>query len=260
MEKVDLLDDLERWQACSCAELAELGPDKLFNSSFVDQYQVLHRDLWRRLTHVHGTLATLGPGDMEFWRLVTNNFFITAVVMLRALVSDQKPNAHTVWTFHNRIVGGPWLRNEDRDRFMITLQERRFDSVVKAVAERVDEIRHTLAHRFIDKKTGSPEEATAGVSLKQLRRLFDATQRIFGALSFGSSYVTLPGDLAPCTVGGQPRPTCLDTVLAAVLRNSDFVNRPERRAQWWPIERQCINVEELRLLNELRRQIGLPDA
>jgi hypothetical protein len=176
------------------------------------------------------------------------------------LVSDPKPNAHTVRTFRERIVKAPWLRPEDRELFMQTLQERRFDSIVKAVAERVEEIRHCVAHRFIDKNSGNLEKPKAGVNLKQLRLLFDATHLIFGALSFGASYITLVGDLTPTTVGGKPQPTCLDTVLTAVLRDSSFVNRPERRAEWWPMDRQYINPEELRLMNELRRQIGLPDA
>jgi hypothetical protein len=272
MEKGDLLDDLERWQAGSQGVLANRGPEELFDSCFVQRYKQLHRDLWHRLIHVHGTLSTLerlekfpfdalyGPHDMEFWRLVNHNFFITAVVMMRALVSDPKPNAHTVRSFCDRIVTGPWLRSEDRELFMQTLQERRFDSIVKAVAERVEEIRHCIAHRFIDKSTGSLEEPSAGVSLKQLRRLFDATHLIFGALSFGGCYITLVGDLTPTTVGGMPQPTCLDTVLTAILRDSYFVNMAERRAEWWPMERQHINPEELRLMNELRGQIGLPDA
>ena len=140
MEKINLLDDLERWQACSQGVLAHCGPQELFDPTFVERYDQLHRDLWHRLIHVHGTLSTLeqlekfpfaalyGPHDMEFWRLVTDNFFITAVVMLRALVSDPKPNAHTVRTFRERIVNGPWVRTEDRELFMQTLQERRFDS------------------------------------------------------------------------------------------------------------------------------------
>ena len=44
------------------------------------------------------------------------------------MVSDPKPNAHTVRTFRKRIVTGPWLHTEDRELFMQTLQERRFDS------------------------------------------------------------------------------------------------------------------------------------
>jgi hypothetical protein len=270
MEKIDLLENLDRWQASSEGVLANRGPEELFDSSFVEQYSRLHRDLWHRLIHVHGTLSTLerlekfpftelyGPHDMEFWRLVKRNFSITAVVMLRALVSDPKPNAHTIRTFHNRIVKGPWLRTEDRELFMRTLQERRFEDVVKVIAGRVEEIRHYIAHRFINKTTGSLDPPTAGVSLKQFRCLFDATHRIFGALSFRSTYITLVGDLTPTTVGGKPQPTCLDTVLMAVLRDSNFVNMPERNPELWAIERQHINPGELGLLNELRQQIGLP--
>ena len=113
---------------------------------------------------------------------------------------------------------------------------------------------------MVDKRSGNPKEALVGVSLEELRLLFDAAHSLFGGLSFGANYITLVGDLMPATIGGQPTPTCLDQVLDAILRASNFINQPERRAQWWPEERKFMDHETLRVMNEWRRRIGLPEA
>jgi hypothetical protein len=273
MDKADLLHDLERWQACSHPVLAHCKPQELFDASFVGRYDRLHRDIWYRLIRVHGTIFTLkrlrtfpfdalyAPGEMEFWRLVIENFLDTAVVMLHGLVNDTGASVHSLPTFRSDIMQAPWLRNEHRELLQQTLRERKINAVVDLIAKRVQAIRHSrIAHRLVDRESGSLDESATGVSLDDLRQLLDAAHRIFGALTFGSACVTLVGDMAPTTVGGKPQPTCLDTVLTAVLRDSSVVNTPERRAPWWPMDRKYISPEQLRLMNELRQQIGLPEV
>ena len=117
-----------------------------------------------------------------------------------------------------------------------------------------------IAHRLIEVQSGGPKEALARVSLEELRGMFDAAQDLFGALSFGSAYLTLAGDLTPGTVGGQPTRTCLDEVLDAVVRDNSCVNEPERRAESWPTHRKHMKPEELQVMNNLRKRIGLPEA
>jgi hypothetical protein len=112
----------------------------------------------------------------------------------------------------------------------------------------------------MDRGSGQLDEQVAGISLDELRQLFDATHLVFGALSFGAVFITLVGDLTPTTIGGKPQPTCLDTVLMAVLREISFVYMPERHGKWWPMHRSYMNTDELQTLNDLRRQLGLPEA
>ena len=121
MDKIDLLCDLERWQACSHPVLADRRPHELFEASFVERYERLHKDLLYRLIRVQGTISTLerlrrfpfavlySPGEMEFWRLVIENFVDTAVLMLHGLVNDTGPDVHTLTAFRSEIVKGPWL-------------------------------------------------------------------------------------------------------------------------------------------------------
>ena len=274
MDKKDYLDNLHQWQACSHPELTNSIPEELFEGDFSEKYKRLHDNLWRRITRAHGTLDTLEQleqfpfeyiyplNKMEFWRLVFKNFLDTVCLLLHGLMSDTGKDVHSIPSFKNEIMNkNNWLRPERWDLLNQELKERKFDAEVDSIADRVTKIRTNLiAHHLIDKQSGNPKESLTGVSLVELRRLFEATHSLFGALSFGSAYVTLAGDLMPGTVGGQPTRTCLDEVLDAVLKDSYVVNQPERRGEWWPMDRKYMVEEELQMMNKLRKRIGLPEA
>lgn len=271
MPESDLLD-LQKWQAASHPDLANREPIELFPQEFVQRYHRLHSDLWYRIVRVHGTICTLeqledfpfdhlyGPNGMEFWRLVAHNFLEMAIVLLHGIINDTGTDTHTITRFKNTIVKGPWLDEKMQDLLRQTLKDQKFDHRTNTIAERVKEIRHTyVAHRLMDAQTGLPDEKFARVELRELRDLFDEIHSLFGRLSFGSGYVTLAGDLMPGMVGGKPTRTCLDEVLDAVLRDSYFVNEPERD-EWWSEVRKHKSNEELQLLNKYRKRIGLPEA
>jgi hypothetical protein len=270
----DYLQNLDKWQASSHPSLAESKPEELFETDFVERYSRLHSDLWGRMIRVHGTLYTLkqlkdfpffdyiySPQQMEFWRLVFENFFDMACLMLHGLVCDQGKDVHTLRSFRDQIMKASWLFPDKQELFKQILKERKFDETVQLIEKRVEKIRDNyVAHRLINKESGTPKEALTGVSLEELQQLFQAVHSLFGALSFGATYVTLTGDLMPGTIGGQPKRTCLDDVLDAVLRDSPVVREPEIRAQWWPELRKHMPPEELRRLNGARKRIGLPEA
>jgi len=273
MKRTDYLENLGKWQASSHPALADAKPEALFEPGFVEKYLRLHNNLWRRIIRVHGTLYTLGelkefpfhhfylPDGMEFWRLVIENFLDIACLMLHGLVSDTGSDVLSMPSFRDEITKGPWLSPQKRELLTEMLKQRRFDAHVQSIADRVKDIRHNrIAHRLIDRQNGGTFQAFAGVSLEEIWRLFDATHSLFGALSFGAAYITLAGDLIPSTVGGQPTRTCLDEVLDAVLRDSFFVNMPERRAKWWPGHRERMKPKNLQEMNDLRKRIGLPEA
>jgi|GEM_PF-1803722 hypothetical protein len=267
------LNNPEKWQAASHPDLCKRKPEDLFQSEFAERYNRLHNDIWLRFIQLHGTIYTLEqlqhfpfaylycPGDMEFWHLVKLNFFEMAIVSLHSLVNDQGTDSHTIPKFKNEISAGPWLDQGMLDLFNQTLKERKFDRNIKEIADRIKEVRHNyIAHRLVDKQTGSPKKNLSSVSLRELRELFDAAHSLFGALSFGSAYDTLAGDLSPGTVGGKPTRTCLDEVLDAVIRESYFVKEPELKRLWWSDFRKRKAPEELKILNELRQRVGLPEA
>jgi hypothetical protein len=272
-ELFDLLGSVDKWQASSHPILSNTSPEDLFDAEFAARYRTLHDMLWTSIRRLHGTLATIKEVDafpfqdvysaenMEFWRLVVINFVDVAILKLHALVNDTGADVHSLRSFKNEIVKGPWKTPAMKDLLIQTLAERKFDPAVDAIAKRVDQIRdHYVAHQVIDKGTASPKVASVSVNFDDLQRLFDAAHGLFGAISFGASYGTLGGDLMPSTIGGKRSRTCLDSVLDAVLRDSDFVNQPERRAEYWQMDRQFMNPERLRRMNVLRKRVGLPEV
>src|SRR5262249_32983641 len=80
---------------------------------------------------------------------------------------------------------------------------------------------------------------------------------LFGALSFGSAYATLAGDLMPCLIGGGPSRSCLDEVLDAGLRDSFFVEQPEHHRELWPLIREQSDKGGIEVMNAMRKRIGL---
>lgn len=269
----DLFENLSKWQASSHPQLADTKPEYLFHPEFATRYSKLHRLLWERIIRLHGTLLTLeqmrdfpfrmlyAPGDMSFWNLVTENFRDAACIMIHGLVNDDGSHAHTLQRFKNEIAKATWADEPMLALFRKTLASCRFDDSINGIAERIAQIRHhRVAHQLVDYGMGSLKGTMEGVSLEELRKLFDAAHTLFGTLSFGSAYVTLVGDLMPATVGGKPKPTCLESVLDAVLKDSYFVNQPEVRGKWWPMDRAHTDPEALELMNQLRTRVGKPPA
>jgi hypothetical protein len=232
----------------------------------------LHENLLHRVADIHGTIVMLEDlqefpfgylyrlGEMEFWRLVFRNFGETAIVGMHALVNDQEPGSLTLSSLNREVMQAPCLDEKNKLLFQEIMRENKFDGFAKRIAERVRLIRHNFAaHQIVDTQRGLPKETLASVRLGDLRKLFDAAHSLFGALSFGSAFVTLRGDLAP-SFGGKPSKTCLDRLLDAVLRDSDFVNQPERRKEHWELDRQFMNPERLGIMNRLRKRIGLSEV
>lgn len=262
---------LEDWQAWSCPELSRLQPTELFSPDLAQQYSELHQDLWWRVTRLHGTILSLkelqgfpfsylyAPQGMEFWHLVAENFFEMACLILHGLVGDKGRDVLTLPALKDRLFNSNgWHSVELRELFRRTIRQSPFDKATKAVRDRIETLRNSkIAHRLYDSESGCILNDPTRVSLDEIQQLFRATHSLFAALSFGSAFATLPGDFAPTRAAGE---SCLQQVLNAVLRDSYFVNQPKHRGQWWPSDREHMAEEELRVLNEMRKRVGLPEA
>lgn len=273
MKADDYRKDQKKWYASSHPELKNLTPEQLFEKEFAERYKILHGNLWNRIIRVHETIYTLeqmeeipfdylySDIDMGFWRLVIMSFIDTVYLKLNSLVNDEGGDVLTLEKFKAEIMKQPWRLPEKKDLLCQFLKERKCDESIRSIKKRVKNIRdNIIAHQLIDWQSGKLKSVLEKVNFGELRTLFDATHSYFGALSFGSVYATLIGDLTPGIVGEQPRRTCLDEVIDAVLRSNDFVKKPEVRGQYWQFDRDSMSDDELQLMNNLRKRIGLPEA
>lgn len=267
-----LFSNLHKWQAVSHNDLSNAPPEILFDAEFAQKYHELHSDIWRRITRLHGTIHTLSqlddfpldyfyaPGNMEFWRLVFENFGSMVIVLLDGLVNDDGSDTHTLQSFKNDCIKAKWKDEKFREILFQVLREREFNDKHEDIRARVKKIRNNyIAHRLKDKLSGLPRHDVESVSLSEVRVLFEAIHDLFGALSFGSAYITLAGDLMPATVGGPPARSCLDLILDEITKAHPGVHQPENDP-WWKDIRPHVSENELRSMNLLRRRIGLPEA
>lgn len=267
------LNNPNKWQATSHPELCKRKPEELFKPEFVERYKFLHNDLWLRFIQLHGTIYTLeqlehfpfdylySPSDMEFWHLAKLNFFEMAIVILHSLINDQGNDSHTIPKFKNEIAKRPWLDESMCKLFRQTIKALKFNLSVSEISGRIKDVRdYYIVHRLVDNQSGYLKVKLKGVKLQEIRELFDASHSLFGALSFGGAYETLAGDQSPGMVGGKPTRTCLDKILDTVIRDSYFVNEPELKQLWWTDIRKRKAPEELKVLDELRKRVGLPEA
>ena len=109
----DYLRNPDKWQAHGHPSLTSCKPEALFEASFCERYYRLHKDLSWRVIRLHGTLHTLeqldqfpfdfiyAPSEMEFWRLVFENFVDGSVLLLHGLAIDTGTNVHSLKSFKN---------------------------------------------------------------------------------------------------------------------------------------------------------------
>jgi len=225
---MEVLEALDTWQAYSHPELSECKPEELFSTGFAAQYRFLHKDIWERIVRLNGTILSLETLREFPFHLV----YAPGNMEFWRLVFS---NFYEVTCLNLHGLSG----DAGNDVHSIPSFKK---TIVSA--------------QWIDPRAKELLLET----LKELRALFNAVHAQFGAVSFGSAYVTLAGDMMPGRVQGKPARSCLDGVLDSVLRGSGIVNQPERHGQWWSDLRKCRSPEELRVMNELRQRVGLPEA
>ena len=275
MSRDKLLDNLSQWQATSVHHrFRDSKPEAIFADGFVEDYKRKHNLIWRRILRLHGTIVSLetldafpfdyfyAPDDSEFWHQVVENFMDSVVMLLCGLITDSGKDCLTLNRLKNTLATEPiWINEEDQKEFRQALGSIRFGSTHGDIASRVKSIRNsTIGHSLIiDSKENVPQKKT-GVSLCEIRILFDAIHKLFGTLSFGSTYVTLSGDYMPTTQWGKLTSSSLEGVLDAIAKASYFVNEPELHSDWWHEYRKHHSSEHLADMNRYRVKFGLPEA
>lgn len=271
MDRLALLRDPAAWQACSFAPFDALKPQDVFDVEYAHDYVAIHSELWDRFTRLHTRLVVLeqlhafpfnsiySPYGMDFWIVASESIFDSSIVLMHSLAKNTDQDECGIQTLESFIRKSPWRDEEKKKLYLATIKPNK-KGTKKDILSRVATARnkHVAHHIFSINNV----ESRPAVELR-LHELFIAFQELhlrFGLASFGSAYCTLTNDTMPTTQGRSLSRTCLDSVLDAVLKDSDFVNRPERRGAWWSFEKEHMSLESLELLDELRSRVGLPRA
>ena len=247
--------------------ISDKKPEEVLKSEFVQQYTELHEDIWHRLVEINTTITILEkiqefpfshfyyPRENIFWTTVYGNFLYVAIIFIHSMVNDQSNDAHTILGFKNKVRR--WLKDSEKPEYDNNLKKAKFDNITKSILKKTADIRRQLlVHRLLD-KSGRLLEPD-GIKVSEIRHAYDVTEKLFRSCSFGAEYVCtlyLNG-----TCGGKPIEKDIDHLLDLIVKDSYWLNEPERN----PISWQCVKPqktkEELAQLNMYRQKFSLPPA
>lgn len=253
----------------SAQDITAKKPEEVFTSEFLPAYTQLHQDIWRRLIRVDANLQILetigryplhhlyGWPNNIFWTMVFWNFLHISVVLLHSLV-DETTGAHTLRNFKN-IVREHLLTDSLKAVYRRKLRETKLSKQLEPTRKKIASMRHTvIAHRFLDDQEHLKPPHVEGVSVSELRKVFEDIKRLFEACCFGSDYLT---SLYPPTAPGhKPPEKDIEKILDLIVKNSPWLNQPERRGAFWPGIKQHKDPKDIEELNLWRKKFGLPPA
>lgn len=254
----------------SAQHLTTKKPEEVFVPDFLPAYAQLHQDIWFRLIRIDANLQILetigrfplrhlyAPQNNIFWTMVFWNFVHMSVILLHSLVSDKTKNAHTLPNFRNTV-----LNHLRTDSYIFAYRKRlnqtKLDKQLVPIRKKIIRMRHeVVAHRFLDTQGCLKTPHIEGVSISELRKVFEDIKRLFETCCFGSEYFTTL--YPPLVPGHKPPEEDIEQILELIVKNSYWLNTPERRAPFWQAEKQYKSPEQIEELNKWRAKFGLPLA
>ena len=188
-----------------------------------------------------------------FWNVLVMNCGNAVVLSLHSLLNDNEKDTLSLRKLANSVRD--WIKPEYLDWYQSRLRDAKFDANLQDVAERVRKMRHDIAHIFVD-DDGMPSKTGHRISESEIEELYGATRNLFKTASLTEEFVI---DTHELTVGpSKPRP--MDKMLELVAKNSNWINMPESRKEWWPMHRKHMKPEELEELNNWRARFNMPPA
>jgi hypothetical protein len=246
-------------------DIDDKKPEDVLRPEFVQQYKELHEDIWHRLVETNTTITILekiqsfpfnhfySPNENIFWTSVYWNFLDISTITIHTIINDQGNDAHTLLRFKNNI-SREWLIDSEKQTYSQNLKEVKFDQTTENIRKKITYIRDKIiAHRLFDKdgRLLNPE----GITVSEIRHTYDDVERLFRACSFGAEYVTTLYVEGTC--GGKPIEKNIDHLLDLIVKDSYWLNEPERRPLAWEAIKKTKSSEEILEMNQWRKKFGM---
>jgi len=240
--------------------------EEVLKPEYVETYKSLHNDIWGRLLHIHTNIIILDrlskfdfdtfcPVEQTFWYLVHWNFMCTSIILINGLINDQGSGKHTLPRFRNKVL--KWLKESEKKNYQQNLKRNKLDKNLVSIRRTIKDLRRNrVAHRLLDDH-GLKVKNAKGVSLAEIKNVYEDIEKLFCSCSFGGQYITT--FYSNSTVGGQPIEKDIDKLLDMIEKNSDWLNEPEIN-QFWPMLRKHKPKKEIDELNSYRKKFGMPEV
>ena len=247
-----------------------IPPEDVLKPQYVQDYKKLHEDIWHRLVETNTNVIILeriqsfpfhhfySPNENIFWMSVYWNFFHISIITIHAIINDRGNNVHTLEKFKDNI-SKEWLIDSEKDKYFQNLRKVKFDQTTKIIRKKITSIRDGFVHRLFDNNGNllNPE----GITVTEIRHAYDDVERLFHACSFGSEYIPMfMPYLSSATCGGKPIETDIAHLLDLIVKDSSWLNQPERNPQAWQICKKTRSSAEILDLNQWRKKFGMPEV
>jgi hypothetical protein len=203
--------------------------------------------------------ALLGRKEEIFFHMVMKTFHDSAILIVTRLLSDQGMDPFTLLRFKNRVR--EWVTPAWSAQFDGHMKAARFDKTINTILAKAKELRnHRIAHTADGFVSGKLKLYRPTIS--DLHQIRNALHTLFDALAFDVEYAMLPLDYDPRVLHGGPGPhtTDIENLLDSVARNSFWLNMPETHPDRWQHARLRISADELAVLNQYRRRLGMAEV
>ena len=251
--------------------LRELQPADVIESSWLEEYERSTHLLWWELVRLNSNLYILDkllgfrfdlflpmPGQRTFFNMVIWNLFEFSILTAWKLYEDTL----TLRGFKNEIR--EHIDNEEyKSGFDGALKEIKFERQIRPLRDRIKALRNKrIAHLDKDFNLSPEQIEEIRVSLSDLGKFRDALNQLFELLCFGHQRSVLPIEYHPEVIRppGVDARSDIERLLDNIARDSPLLNMPENEPDRWPYFRQGLPSDVLRVVNEYRRKVGLPEV
>jgi len=245
-------------------------PEDVIRPESLEAYKTAHGNIFGRLVHINTSIRIIETISSyqyplrhiymhgTFWTMVYWNFLYTVIVLLHGIVNDDLSNTLSLKRFKN-LIRKDWLKRDDciQASFSKQLREAKFSSGINSICNRIERMRHNVvAHRNYSVEEGLPD--FPGVSFPDIKKVSQSAGELFSACSFGVECFT---NLYWPSIQ-EPEPNAKDVmeILDLLVKNSHWLNQPERRGPHWESIREFKNKKDLAELNVWREKYGFKPA
>ena len=252
--------------------LAVKDPREIIKECAWEEYSRGLRLIWKELVRLNTSLYILqsmidfpediiASGRGDFIEHVGNVLYECSLLVLAKLITDQGSDLHTLGQFRNLVLK-EYLKEDYRKDFRLSLRLTRFDKNTATLEARVKNLRNGFVAHLPRSLLDTQGDPLPTITFEELQELAQAVNAQFRVVCFNAEYKLLPLDYLPEVQAANPTmpPPDIQYILDLVMRDSFFVNMPERKPRAWQHRRKAMTPEKLDLLNKYRRRFGLPEV
>lgn len=247
------------------------NPENILVSDWIEQYELemspVHWQLTQFNSNIHimdrigaTDFSLLGTTATDYWHLTFASMFETNVMILWRLVD---PNDNTLTLRALRVnIREHLINGTYQEKFEELMSNVGFDNTLDEVHNNIKVLRHNRFGHFQRKwiiQNLPSLICDHELSYTKLKELGGKLSNIYKLLCFSHGrelYLLQYSPNLQHGEGSDPR-TDIEIVIDLMIKNSPFVTQPEMQPVYWPYLRNVLQPEDIELMNEYRKRVGL---